>query len=161
MKPQGKVTIFMIVMIVMLSIYYFALPNNNNPSNTTDVGNISNKSEEFEQLRNQLQEKRYEMIASLQEILASAEVGVEEKNTAIEAIQKIHLLSQNEALLETRILNLGYDDVFVEATETSVVVWVYVDNLTIDEVNEIFTLAKSEFGSYVDVSVHYTITGIN
>lgn len=163
MKPQSKVTIFMIVMIVMLSIYYFALPNNNEnkkpPQNTNPV---VNKSEEFEQLRAELHDKRYEMIASLQGVLASSDISLEEKNNIIESIQKIHLLSQNEAMLETKLINeMDFDDVFVEASESLVQVLVYIDSLTMQEVNNIILKAKNQFGPEVEVIVTCSITNIN
>lgn len=163
MKPQGKVTIFMVVMIVMLSIYYFALPNNDNkpkqPQNNTP---IVNKSEEFEQLRTELNEKRYEMIASLQGVLASSDVPIEEKNTIIESIQKIHLLAQNESILELKLMNeMSFDDVFVEASETVVKVSIYTDALTMEEVNNIILKTKNQFGTDVEVIVTCSITNVN
>ncbi len=164
MKPQGKVTIFMIVMIVMLSIYYFMLPDNDTKvgqKTTTKTSQTINKSEEFEQLRAELNEHRQTMISSLQGVLSSPNVSVEEKNTAIEAIQKIQTLTQNESLLELQIINLGYDDCFVKATETDVNVSVYVDNLTLEEVNEIILMAKNQFGMTINVVVHYSITDVN
>jgi hypothetical protein len=164
MKPQGKVTIFMIVMIVMLSIYYFALPNNSDKNTTTtkDKGQQVVKSEEFEQLRAELSDKRHDMIVSLQGVLAQADVDIEQKNNVIETIQQIHLLSQNEALLETKLINtMGYSDVFVEATDNVISVSVYIDTLSIEEVNDIILMTKTEFGNNVEVIVSYSITNVN
>mgnify|MGYP000916640978 FL=1 len=164
MKPQGKVTIFMIVMIVMLSIYYFALPNNSDKNTTTtkDKGQQVVKSEEFEQLRAELSDKRHDMIVSLQGVLAQADVDIEQKNNVIETIQQIHLLSQNEALLETKLINtMGYSDVFVEAADNVISVSVYIDTLSIEEVNDIILMTKTEFGNNVEVIVSYSITNVN
>lgn len=164
MKPQGKVTIFMIVMIVMLSIYYFALPNNSDKNTTTtkDKGQQVVKSEEFEQLRAELSDKRHDMIVSLQGVLAQADVNIEQKNNVIETIQQIHLLSQNEALLETKLINtMGYSDVFVEAADDVISVSVYIDTLSIEEVNDIILMTKTEFGNNVEVIVSYSITNVN
>ena len=164
MKPQGKVTIFMIVMIVMLSIYYFALPNNSDKNTTTtkDKGQQVVKSEEFEQLRAELSDKRHDMIVSLQGVLAQADVDIEQKNNVIETIQQIHLLSQNEALLETKLINtMGYSDVFVEAADDVICVSVYIDTLSIEEVNDIILMTKTEFGNNVEVIVSYSITNVN
>ena len=164
MKPQGKVTIFMIVMIVMLSIYYFALPNNSdkNTNTTKDKGQQVVKSEEFEQLRAELSDKRHDMIVSLQGVLAQADVDIEQKNNVIETIQQIHLLSQNEALLETKLINtMGYSDVFVEAADDVICVSVYIDTLSIEEVNDIILMTKTEFGNNVEVIVSYSITNVN
>ncbi|QVK19206.1 SpoIIIAH-like family protein [Mycoplasmatota bacterium] len=165
MKPQGKVTIFMVVMIVMLSIYYFMLPDNKNVdvgTTTTDQTDVTiNKSAEYEQLRAELNESRQTMITTLQGVLASTNVTVEDKNVAIESIQRIQTLVQNEGILETQIANLGYDDVFVLANDTEVKVSVYVDNLTIEEVNQIILMSKSQFGPTADVIVQYTIIDVN
>jgi|SRR5690554_988995 len=162
MKPQGKVTIFMVVMIVMLSIYYFALPNNDDKKLPQNTDPIVNKSEEFEQLRSELSERRYEMIASLQGVLASSEVPVEEKNNVIESIQKIHLLTQNETILELKLINdMNFDDVFVEASETMIQVSVYIDSLSIEEVNNIILKTKNQFGSEVEVVVTFSIIDVN
>lgn len=165
MKPQGKVTIFMVVMIVMLSVYYFALPDNKNVDvGTTTTGQTDvtiNKSEEYEQLRTELNDSRQTMITTLQGVLAGTNVSVEDKNIAIETIQKIQTLVQNEGILETQIANLGYDDVFVKANDTEVNVSVYVDNLTIEEVNQIILMSKAQFGPTADVIVQFTIIDVN
>lgn len=163
MKPQGKVTIFMIVMIVMLSIYYYALPDNTNKQQTTTTKQqqVVNKSEEYEQLRKQLNEDRQAMIVSLQGVISSPTASIEQKNSAFEAMQKIYLLAQKENLVETQIINMGYDDAFVSATETQVNVSVYTDKLSLEEVNNIIKLVKSEFGPTVQVIVKYTINDVN
>jgi stage III sporulation protein AH len=165
MKPQGKVTIFMVVMIVMLSIYYFALPDNRGvdvgTTTTTQTDETINKSEEFEQLRADLSDNRQEMITTLQGVLASTSVSVDDKNIAIDTIQKIQTLVQTEGILETQIINLGYDDVFVRATDNEVNVSVYVDNLTIEEVNEIILMAKTQFGPAKNIIVQYSILDVN
>ncbi len=165
MKPQGKVTIFMVVMIVMLSIYYFALPDNKpneqGTTTTSDVNETINKSEEFEQLRQELNDSRQTMITTLQGVLASTNVSVEDKNVAIETIQKIQTLAQNEGILETQIMNIGYDDVFVRASDSEVNVSVYVDNLTLEEVNQIILMAKSQFGADTNVIVQFSIIDVN
>ncbi len=164
MKPQGKVTIFMIVMIAMLSIYYFALPNNNHFGSTTTTGQANetiNRSPEYEQLRSELSDSRETMITTLQGVLASSTVSVDDKNTAIETIQDIQTLVQNESILETQIMNLGYDDVFIKATDDEVNVSVYVDTLSVEEVNQMILMAKSQFGPSANVVVQYTILDVN
>lgn len=163
MKPQGKVTIFMVVMIVMLSVYYFFIPDKEVDKATTTQPNSQNviRSEEYEQLRNDLEESRQTMITMLNGVLASTDVSVEDKNTAIESIQKIQTIAQNEGLLEIQVMNIGYDDVFVQKDDGVVNVSVYVDNLTVDEVNDIILMAKSQFGSDVDVTVKFTIVDVN
>ncbi len=163
MKPQGKVTIFMVVMIVMLSIYYFFIPDKEVDKGTTTqpISQNVNRSEEYELLRAELEEARQTMITTLNGVLASTEVGVEEKNSAIETIQKIQTIAQNEGLLEIQIMNIGYDDVFVQKDEDTVNVSVYVDNLTMEEVNDIVLMAKSQFGSDLNVIVKFSIVDTN
>jgi len=164
MKPQGKVTIFMVVMIVMLSIYYFALPDKTNigvGTTTSQTDETINKSDDYEQLRTELNESRQTMITTLQGVLASTNVSVEDKNVAIESINKIQTLAQTESVLEIQIMNLGYDDVFVRATSTEINVSVYVDNLTLEEVNQIIIMAKSQFGAAANVIVQFSIVDVN
>ena len=158
MKPQSKITVFMVVMIVMLSIYYFTLggdttkeTGNQNPSNTEVF-----RYEEYEQLRAQISESREVTMTMLQTNITSADVSLDDKNLAINAMMDMNDMSTNEYSLETSLRNMGYLDVLVTCNNSSgVVVRVLDTEHSAAEVNSIIVMAKSQFGSLYDVSVQF------
>lgn len=160
MKPQSKVTIFMVVMIVMLSIYYFTLPNKpvDDSNNTGDTVVVER---EFDPLREELQSVRETMYQQLNATLASTDSTVEEKNLAYETINTLQELTQNELLLETKIIDLGYEDTFVSATTNQVNISVFVDDLSAQQANQIWIMAKTQFGLNCDIVLEYVPKAVN
>ena len=152
MKPQGKVTIFMIVMIVMLSIYYFALPDNKQPEEQTPPPQQQPVSE-FAELRELRQEARETMIQQLYANIVSAEVSIDDKNAAMDTIRVLNELTLSEGQLESQLTNIGFNDAFVKASTNKVDIAILSESLSFEEVNEIILMAKAKFGTSSTVVV--------
>jgi stage III sporulation protein AH len=160
MKPQSKITVFMVVMIVMLSIYYFTLgggdkskeTGNQDPTNTPVF-----RYEEYELLRAQLTDSRQALIAQLQTNMVSADVSLEDKNLAINTMYEINNMSNKEFSFETSLRNLGYLDVFVSSSSVDETVDVRIldSEHSAAEVRSIINLGKDLFGSLYDVEVKF------
>ncbi|ERJ13779.1 SpoIIIAH-like family protein [Haloplasma contractile] len=161
MKTQSKVTILMVTMIVMLSIYYFSLPNGTTDvvDNPTDDGTTQVdeefKSEEFVTLRTQLETSRQDYISQLRLLLSDAEISVAEKSRALDTMQQLSKIQENELMMETDLVNAGYPDAFVHGTDNSVKVKVIGGNVELSEVNEIILMTKAQFGTDYKVTVEF------
>jgi stage III sporulation protein AH len=162
MKPQSKITVFMVVMIVMLSIYYFTLggdktkeTGNQDPTNTPVF-----RYEEYELLRAQLTDSRQALISQLQSNMVSADVSLDDKNLAINTMLEINNMTNKEFSFETSLRNLGYLDVFVTSTASTsdakkVDVRVLDSEHSAAEVRSIINLGKDLFGSDFNVEVKF------
>ncbi|HEY8436034.1 MAG TPA: SpoIIIAH-like family protein [Haloplasmataceae bacterium] len=118
MKPQSKITIFMVVMIVMLSIYYFTLGGDDNKNN--NPGGPNNQPtfryEPYEKLRTELQNSRKAMMEELNALLVSADLTEQEKNETFNYIVELQAMSTRELNFEEILRNEGYLDAFVQSS---------------------------------------------
>lgn len=157
MKPQSKITIFMVVMIVMLSIYYFTL-NRNDTKDTGKKADPQNtqvfRYEEYELLRTQLRESRQEMIANLQAQIVSASDN-NKRNQAMTAINEILTRQNNEYSFEIQLRKLGYLDAFVSSNEGEVTVRVLDKEASVAEANAIIKMGKAIFGVSTRIKVTF------
>lgn len=164
MKPQSKVTVFMVVMIVMLSIYYFTLDGNK--SKETGGGNNPPGNQEvfsypvYNQLRQEIDKDRKELIMNLQTQMVSQPGSTESKNQVFSAITEIQKMSSDEFALEAMLRKEGYLDAFVLSTSRNAEVPV-IDIRILDsehsakEANQIIVMAKTYFGTSYVVNVMF------
>ncbi|MDF2699319.1 MAG: SpoIIIAH-like protein [Haloplasmataceae bacterium] len=151
MKPQNKVTIFMLVMIVMLSIYYFAMPGKDKP---IDDGDDPIFSQEFIDLRKVKTDARQAMIEDLYDYIGT-DVNPDQVNAALSTISEITTLTTNESLFEAELIDVGYYDAYVEGSNREVKVFLYTDELSTTQVINIVDKAKMRFGTDVNVITRY------
>ena len=108
MKPQSKITIFMVVMIVMLSIYYFTLGNDDKNKNN-NLGGPNNQPtfryDKYEELRNDLNSKRQTMIEGLNSELVSSDLSEQEKNETFSYIVELQNMTTRELNFEELLRN--------------------------------------------------------
>ena len=71
--------------------------------------------EAFETLRMQLEDERSQMKEDLTKMIGSTELPVEERSEAKEQMDELNEIAQKEALLETLIKAMNYEDVLVRA----------------------------------------------
>lgn len=147
----------MVVMIVMLSIYYFTMDRNSketgNPGGDDGVPTV--RYEEYETVRAEIVQNRQNLISQLQTIIVSTEVSSEEKNTAIETIKTINQMGTNEFSLESNLRTIGYFDVLVQSDEEKVTIRVLDSEHSLEEANTIIVMAKQQFGTAYDVNVTF------
>lgn len=153
MKPQSKITIFMVVMIVMLSIYYFTLGGDDKNNNLGGPNNQETfRYEPYEELRKQLSDDRQAMMSELNALLVSADLTEQEKNETFNYILELQQMSTREFQFEENMRNEGYLDVFVQSSsrfeETPVVVIRVLDTEhSASEALDIMLKASSHFVS--------------
>lgn len=111
--------------------------------------------EMFTALRLQQLDKRSKQSEELSKKVGSTDISVEERNKALDEINRIKELAEKEYLLETLIKTLDYEDVLVRADEQEVRVTVKAEDLSRSEANEILQLVIKELGEDQLYSVEF------
>ncbi|MGM0900025.1 SpoIIIAH-like family protein [Mesobacillus maritimus] len=178
LKKQTVWLLTMLSLVVVLSVYYITSPEPNqgnlasveeqeeNAVNEEAVEEVESEDgetiisgiasdEQFEALRLDLEVARSEMKEEYQEILASTDLPVEQRNNAYEKMQELDSISQKEGTLETLIKTMGYDDALVRADGDKVRVTVKAKEHTATEANEIIQMVRNELGSLQAVAVTF------
>src|SRR5690625_2236275 len=124
----------------------------------SEIRNIGTD-ELFATMRLQLQDQRSMKKSSYEDVVASKDSTIDEKN---EALDQIHLIEESKAkenILQSSILAVtsDYQDVLVRAEEDIVHVHVMANELSNQEVVHIMQMVRGEFGDIkVDVNVQPT-----
>jgi stage III sporulation protein AH len=102
--------------------------------------------EAFETLRMQLEDERSQMKEDLTKTIGSTELPVEERSEAKEQMDELNEIAQKEALLETLIKAMNYQDVLVRADGEQVNITVKAEKQSTTEANKIIQTVRSEVG---------------
>lgn len=102
--------------------------------------------EAFETLRMQLEDERSQMKEDLTKMIGSTELPVEERSEAKEQMDELNEIAQKEALLETLIKAMNYEDVLVRADGEKVNITVKAEKQSPTEANKIIQTVRSEVG---------------
>lgn len=165
MKPQSKITIFMVVMIVMLSIYYFTLGNDDNDKKNNPGGPNNQPTfryDHYEELRDQLSGERTAMMEELNALLVSSDLTEQEKNETFSYIVELQQMTTRELNFEELLRNEGYLDVFVHSSsrfeESPVVVIRILDSEhSVAEAAQIMLKASEQFVSSSGLPYEVTV----
>ncbi len=161
MKKRNSISLFLIALIAMLSVYYLntpTVPNDLNENGDDTVAVQGDSFELFENYRLELDFSRNELISQLKLVLASEEISLSEKNDALDAMQKITETMESELNFEVSIKSdTDYDAVFVHlnAEEMKVTINILSDEHSVSEANSLILKAKQEFGVAFDVIISY------
>ena len=111
-------------------------------------------------LRTSLEKEKSQRVAELTAIIASKDYDAEEKSQAKDELEKINKDSQHQSTLETMIKAKGYSDVVVRVNEEVVQVSVQLEESqeypSVEALNELYMMAKTEFANDPDVSIQFT-----
>lgn len=179
LKKQTVWLLTMLSLVVVLSVYYITSPEPNqgnlatveeqqeeNAVNEEAVEEVESEDgetiisgiasdEQFEALRLDLEDARSQMKEEFQEIVASTDLPVEQRNDAYEKMKELDNISQKEGTLETLIKTMGYDDALVRADGDKVRVTVKAKEHSAAEANEIIQMVRNELGSLQAVAVTF------
>ncbi|MCQ6273744.1 SpoIIIAH-like family protein [Bacillus sp. V3B] len=173
LKKQTVWLLTMLSLVVVLSVYYLTSPEQQQnelagveekeeteqmEENTVEdlVSNgadedaqiITNAAgdEAFETLRMQLEDERSQKKEDLTKTIGSTELPVEERSEAKEQMDELNEIAQKEALLETLIKAMNYEDVLVRADGEQVNITVKAEKQSTAEANKIIQTVRSEVG---------------
>lgn len=176
LKKQTVWLLTMLSLVVVLSVYYMTSPEQqrNELAATEEKEEAKNSEQEevttetegevvssvasdevFEALRLELDEERSRVKEELRDIMASTELPSEERGDAYNKIQKLEQVAQKEAVLETLIVAMGYDDALVRADGEKVRITVKSDEPSATAANEIIQVVKNELGQMQAVAVEF------
>lgn len=151
MLKKNQLVLILLTLVLMLSVYFIRSPftkpdennglgENNNPSEV-----VTGRLEQLKELRTVLTEERAAQVLSLDAIIADSSKTVEEIEAAISEKRYINSLTEKELLLETEVMNKGYQDCFVHAGETGIDITVVSEESNAKKANEIIVMALTSF----------------
>ncbi|WP_210365879.1 SpoIIIAH-like family protein [Bacillus sp. REN3] len=176
LKKQTVWLLTMLSLVVVLSVYYITSPeqqkgtdlasleekkSENKEMSTTQskdgatvISGIAND-EKFEALRMKVEEQRTKQKEELQTLAATTDLPAEERSAAIDKMNKLDEISQKEAILETLITSLGYEDALVRADGEKVRITVKAKEHSASAANEIIQMVRTELGAFQLVAVQF------
>ncbi|MBU8907728.1 SpoIIIAH-like family protein [Desertibacillus haloalkaliphilus] len=110
--------------------------------------------EVFTSIRLEREESRERLSEEYTNIVASDDVSAELKSEALDKIDSLQVLSQQESMLETLIRSKGYDDVLVITEDEQVKIIVKADELSSEQGNEIMMMAREQLGDKTVAVAH-------
>jgi len=159
MLKKNQLVLILLILVLMLSVYFIRSPFKDDVTDEpNDEGTVetTGRLEELQSLRLTLNEERTKEVLSLDAIIASSDKTVDEKNSALEEKRYLNSLTEKELLLEVQIINKGYRDAFVHATDTGVNITVVSDTNSVTVANEIIVMALTGFDNILnDVTVSF------
>lgn len=182
LKKQTVWLLTMLSLVVVLSVYYITSPEqtgkeiatidenktheNNKASGTDEKSETAGEDEGevvssaagdeiFESLRLELEEERSKRKEALRDTLASTDLPADKRSEAFDEMKKIDEVAQKEALLETLIIAMGYEDALVRADGEKVRITVKSDEPSAEKANEIIQMVKNEIDEMQTVAVTF------
>ena len=107
--------------------------------------------EQYEKLKNE----RNELLTSLNNILADENASLVSKTDAIEQKELISSLNEQEVLVETKVMNLGYQDAFVHYTDQGIEVIIVANESSSTAALSIMDLIYETFDRSNSVVVNF------
>ncbi len=151
MIKKNKLSIFLLAVVMMLSVYYINMPSESNvPTGSEDV---VTKYPEFAAMRLEILQAREELVVEYENVLASADTSNTDKNEAYLSMQEVLQLTENEILVETFIMDLGYLDCLVQHDDDTINVYILNYKHTYEYFVEVTSITTSVFGSNYQVGI--------
>lgn len=151
---KSQIALLCLTVVVMLSVWFIKSPLLHD-DDTVPTGGTPSRLIEITTMRDAIRNERSQEVASLNEIIASSETSIAQKNEALEEKTKISDLTEQEVLMELAIINLGYTDALVHKLEDSVKVLVVCDELSQTQAVEVMNLIYASFAVDDEVIVTY------
>ena len=157
MKKNQFALIFLTV-ITMLAVWYLKSPTKNSGGDDTpviNVNNVTSRTEELSAMRQAVRDERNLKLASLNDIIADENATLVSKTAAISEKEQISALNEQEVLLESKVMNLGYRDAFVHYTATGVEVIVVATNSSATAALDVIDIIYGTFDKASNVVVNF------
>ncbi len=156
---KNQLALVFLTLITMLAVWYFKSPNSTKDEvPTIIVTNTNTRNEKLASMREAIRNERNETLKSLNDVLADENATLASKTDAQEAKEALSSLTEQEVLLETKVINLGYKDAFVHSTSTGVEVIVVSSESSATAALEIIEIINSTFDKTNNVVVNFMTT---
>ena len=157
MIKKNQFVLIFLTIVTILAVWYIKTPLDAETNGEISDNVISEEISVFSEYRETIRNERTIQTIQYDDIIASAESTLEEKEMALQAKKELSALTEKEVLLELEVINLGYQDAFVHATSMGVEVTVLSDEVSASKANEIILMTLNTFGSsYDSVVVNFT-----
>jgi hypothetical protein len=157
MIKKNQFALIFLTIVTMLAVWYIKAPvsADKNNSNTTEVieSEDTGRLEELVLMREAIRNERSLTVMSLDAVLADEEATLSTKEAALEEKKAISSLTEKEVLLELQVINSGYRDALVHATNNGVEVLVISDEDSVSKANEIILMTLASFDTGYDTVV--------
>lgn len=146
MKKNQFALIFLTV-VTMLAVWYIKSPLEASNNSTNDQPASTTRLQAITDMREALRNERLIEVNSFNQIIASSETSVLEKEAATISLKELSSLTENEVLLEVEIINLGYRDAFVHIDDDCINVLVVKDTFSATEALDLIDVVNLKFVS--------------
>lgn len=151
MLKKNQLVLILLTLVLMLSVYFIRSPFKSNENNENEQNNneqiVSGRLDELKEMRSILNEERAKQVLSLDAIIADSSKTVDEIDNALKEKRYINSLTEQELLLEQAILNVGYQDCFVHASNNGVEITVVSNENNKTSANEIILMVLKSMNS--------------
>lgn len=125
-------------------------------TSSTNEESFVSKSNAFEEMRMEVQQKRSQLRDQLTTKVGSNDFTAEEKDEYYTQIEELVNIDSAEAMLELIIKSLGYDDALVRIENDKVLINVVSNELSAQQADEIIYAVKREWPKAYDVRLEFT-----
>lgn len=157
MIKRNQFVLIFLTIVTILAVWYIKTPLDAQTSGNVDNGVVDETVSVFNEYRDNIRAERSAQTAKYDEIIASSDASIEEKEQALNAKNQLSALTEKEVILELDVINMGFQDAFVHAGAYGVEVTVISTDVSANKANEIILLALNTFdSSYDSVVVNFT-----
>lgn len=149
MNKQAFTFLTLFSLILVLSIYYIMLP----PTSQNEV--VQNDISTIEQLQNQLDKKREDIITKNNEIIAKESSTSESINEALETISETKNVTEKEKSIFTQLGELGYQESYVEIDNQTVKITILKKDATQSDASNVIKEVLNLVGDSYQVEVKF------
>lgn len=144
MIKKNKLSIFLLAVVAMLTVYYIK-----NPSSGDDEISVET-TRYYQDERDEINDERETQILNLESIISKNDINIEEKEKAINEMALLSSMTENEIILETKIIDLGYKDCLVEVDKDNSIINISLltNELTTEQFIEISKLVCTKYSNY-------------
>lgn len=144
MIKKNKLSIFLLAVVAMLTVYYIK-----NPS-PEDIETVVETTRYYQDERDEINGEREAQILNLESQISKSDINIAEKEKAINEMALLSSMTENEIILETKIIDMGYKDCLVEVDieNVSVKISLLTNELSKEQFIEISKLVSSKYSNY-------------
>ena len=157
---KNKLSLFLLAMVTMLSIYYIMMPVKQDELKPTVSDDLNTKTryEQFAEMRLEIIDERKALVTTMEEKMSSNEVCLTDSITYTKAIEEIASITEQEVYLETIISNLGYEDSLVYLKEdNNLDIYILTSSFTVENYIDLAKRSKEIFGDSCSINVEVVL----
>ena len=149
MNKQAFTFLTLFSLILVLSIYYIMLP----PTSENEV--VQNDISTIEQLQNQLDQKREDIITKNNEIIAKESSTSESINKALATISETKNVTEKEKTIVSKLKEMGYAESYVEIDQQTIKVTILKKDASHSDASKVIKEVLNLVGDSYQVEVKF------